>query len=322
MNITVIDPIGKALERTKLVLFQPFDLGKWLTLGFCVWLATLVEGSGGGGSGGGGGGSDEWSEDVLDGRVPGGDGLERVGEWVTDNSEILIGIGSAVLFVAIAVMVLLSWLGSRGRFMFLDGVVRNRGAVVEPWNAFAELANSLFRFQLILTLVGFASFVVSAAVGVAIAWTDIEAKDFGELAIIGIGVSVTLFVILGFAWSLVNLFTRDFVVPAMYSRNLYVSDAWDVVRNEVLGEHAGAVALYVLMKGLLTIAFGVIIFTVVLASCCILALPLMIPYIGTVLMLPMFVFMRSYSLYFIEQIGDSWHLIDDEEAEPNEPAYE
>ena len=41
MTISVIDPVSPAIERTKLVLFQPFDLGKWFKLGFCAFLATL-----------------------------------------------------------------------------------------------------------------------------------------------------------------------------------------------------------------------------------------------------------------------------------------
>ena len=32
MTISVIDPIGRAVERTTRILFQPFDLTKWLTL--------------------------------------------------------------------------------------------------------------------------------------------------------------------------------------------------------------------------------------------------------------------------------------------------
>jgi hypothetical protein len=31
------------LERVKIVLFKPFDLGKWFTIGFCAWLAFLGE---------------------------------------------------------------------------------------------------------------------------------------------------------------------------------------------------------------------------------------------------------------------------------------
>jgi hypothetical protein len=50
-RVSVIDPITPAIDRVKLILFRPFDMGKWFVIGFCAWLAYL----GGGGGGGGGG---------------------------------------------------------------------------------------------------------------------------------------------------------------------------------------------------------------------------------------------------------------------------
>ena len=50
-RISVIDPIGPAIEHVRLMLFKPFDLSKWLTIGFCAWLAQLGHGGGGGGGG-------------------------------------------------------------------------------------------------------------------------------------------------------------------------------------------------------------------------------------------------------------------------------
>ena len=31
-KISVLEPIGAAIEKTKQILFQPFDIGKWFTL--------------------------------------------------------------------------------------------------------------------------------------------------------------------------------------------------------------------------------------------------------------------------------------------------
>ena len=46
-NIEIFKPFGEAVELMKKILFQPFDLKKWLVIGFGAWLANL--GSGGGG---------------------------------------------------------------------------------------------------------------------------------------------------------------------------------------------------------------------------------------------------------------------------------
>ncbi|HLX94273.1 MAG TPA: hypothetical protein VKU37_00855 [Verrucomicrobiae bacterium] len=42
-EISVAEPVSPALEQVKRVLFRPFDLGKWFTIGFCAWLAQLGE---------------------------------------------------------------------------------------------------------------------------------------------------------------------------------------------------------------------------------------------------------------------------------------
>ena len=44
-EISVIEPIGAAFEKTKEILFKPFDIGKWFVIGFCAWLATLGNGA-------------------------------------------------------------------------------------------------------------------------------------------------------------------------------------------------------------------------------------------------------------------------------------
>jgi hypothetical protein len=45
-DISVIEPIGAAIEKTKQILFQPFDIAKWFAVGFCAWLAALGNGGG------------------------------------------------------------------------------------------------------------------------------------------------------------------------------------------------------------------------------------------------------------------------------------
>ena len=48
MSISVLAPFSSASERTSRVLFQPFDIAKWVRLGFCAWLAQFGDGGGGG----------------------------------------------------------------------------------------------------------------------------------------------------------------------------------------------------------------------------------------------------------------------------------
>ena len=55
-------------------------------------------------------------------------------------------------------------------------------------------------------------------------------------------------------------------------------------------------------------AIGAIVLAVAIATCCCACCILGIPYIGTVLMLPILVFERSYSLYYLGQYGPEFDV--------------
>jgi hypothetical protein len=108
-DVSVVPPVGQAIERVKRVLFQPFDLGKWITIGFCAWLAHLGQGgfnanyNFGSPHGGGAGAVREW--------------VEQAWHYVTDNLIWIVPLAAVLLLVGVAFWVLLLWLSSRGRFI-------------------------------------------------------------------------------------------------------------------------------------------------------------------------------------------------------------
>ena len=64
-------------------------------------------------------------------------------------------------------------------------------------------------------------------------------------------------------------------------------------------------ALYLLFQIVISIVIGAIIgigFCIGCCLCCASCL-LVIPYVGTVILLPLFVFTRAYSLYYLQQYG-------------------
>jgi len=310
MPPSVLAPIERALARTRAVLFAPFDLTKWLTLGFCAFLAQLGESSGGVG---GRGNVGSWSESG------GQRELERAADWFREHWPLAVTVGALVAVLVLAVWALVLWLQSRGRFMFLDGVVRNRGAVVEPWKTYRREGNSLFGFKVWFTVLGLAAVAIAAALGVLIAWPDITAERFGPAAWGGILVGGGLLLAFVVALALIDLFLKDFVVPAMYARRVGVMAGWGVVRRELLGAYPGQVVLYVLAKIVIAVVVSILVFALVCLTLCIAACFLIIPYVGTVLLLPLIVFDRCYSLYFLDQLGGDWRLIASAEA-ATEPA--
>ena len=296
-NISVIDPVSSAFERVKLVLFQPFDPGKWFVIGFCAFLANLCQG------GGGGGGST--IENVNWGEIR---------EFIAQHLLVIIIVVATLLLVGFVIWIVLLWLSSRGRFMFLHCVAENKGEVRAPWHKYRIQGNSLFMFRLAL---GFISlFVFGLLIGIAAILAYVLGRDAGLAPIIIIVVlTILLLIPLGITFGLIGKFTEDFVVPVMYLRNALCMDSWREFMS-LLSANKGRFALYILFHIVIDMAIGAIIAAVVLATCCCACCIMMIPYIGTVLLLPVFVFVRSYSLHYLAQYGPDYDAFAQPEIAP------
>jgi len=294
--ISVTAPIERAFTWMKLVLFNPFDFEKWCVLGFCAFLAGLVEGGGGGGG-----------FNVPGGNHHGGSEypFDECWNWVSGHLQLVIILGTFALVFGLVIILVCMWLGSRGQFMFLDGVARNRAAVVEPWHRFRGLGNDLFIFRVQL---GICTLVVIAVLGV-LAWLvarpDIAARHFGAASVMAILVAGIPFLLMCLALLLVSLVLSDFVVPIMYRRDIGTGQALGVLWREIIPGHGAEVFFYFLMKIVLALGAAVIMVIGTCCTCCVAALP----YVGSVVFLPIFVFFRSYSLHFLEQFGEEWRLV-------------
>jgi hypothetical protein len=303
MALSVIAPVSPAIERTKKVLFQPFEIGKWFILGFTAFLSQLAGGGegggmncncsnpGGGGSGGPGGGSD------------GGD-MEDVFDWVGDHLSVVLLIVAVIVLISIAVGMALTWLASRGEFMFLDGVVRNRGEVKRPWREFARLANSLFWFRFFFAVFMFVLVLLLLGGCLALAWPDIKLHVFTGRSAIALAAGIFVLILLALMQGIISMALHDFVVPIMYVRSLTVMPAWSEFFRAMLVGNIGTFILYLLFQIVIGIALGLIATAATCMTLCLAALP----YVGSVILLPLSVFHRSYSLYFIEQFGPEWRV--------------
>jgi len=296
-NVSVTFPVDQAIGRARRILFEPFDLGKWFVIGFCAWLAYLGEqGSGAGFNFGGppgkGGGNVH-------------DGLERARDYLMDNLYWIIPLVAGLVIVGMALWAVFLWLNSRGKFMFLHCVALNKAEVVEPWNKYAREANSLFWFRFALGLIGLALMLpFIALIGVSL-YGMIASEQANAGGILSLMASGLALVLLAISFAVIHKLTLDFVVPIMYLRGKRCLDAWKEFRS-LLGTNASRFVLYFLFQIVLAMAIGILIFMIVLITCCIAGCFLAIPYIGTVLLLPVLIFQRSYSLYYLAQYGSEY----------------
>lgn len=298
-NISVTEPINLALARVRRILFAPFDLGKWFTIGFCAWLAGLGERAFRGNYSSGSG-SDNHNVDIH--RQ-----LEHAQDYFRDNLYWIAPVAIAAVTIVLAVWLVFLWLNSRGKFMFLYCVALDRAEVREPWNRFATAANSLFYFQLVLGLIGMAIMLPLVVLTLLFTVSEFlhDAWNFASImAVVGFVMGMVL---VGLFFLIIRKLTTDFVVPIMYLRQNRCLDAWREFW-QLLRTYSGDFVLYLLFQIVIAIVMGVMVLFVVIVTCCIAGCLLIIPYIGTVVLLPLPVFGRSYSLYYLAQFGPAYNV--------------
>ena len=208
-NISVIEPISDALAKTKILLFKPFDMSRWFSIGFCAWLTTLI------GKGGG-----------FNFYRPLGKGAgAQIGSYIQAHLILIISLVSAVAVAGVIIMLICLWLASRGNFMFLRCVAQNKAEVKLPWRQYRYQGNSLFVFRLLL---GLTAFICLAAVCLVLAIPIFAMRHNPQkiTVIIIAAAGIPILAVAGIGFALVGKFTKDFVVPIMYLRNCGCVAGW------------------------------------------------------------------------------------------------
>ena len=306
-RVSVIDPITPAIERVKLILFRPFDLGKWFVIGFCAWLAYL--GSGGGGGGSGGGPHYNVPREQPEAKEQIRQGIETARDYVSNNMYWIIPVAVTVVVLIILIGLLIAWLNSRGKFMFLHCVATNKAQVAVPWHKFRQQGNSLFLFRIVLGIIGLLVVVVPVIAIVVLVIMMISGSAPGIVSIPGIIIMGLIIFVFSMLLFLVKKFTFDFVVPIMSLRMARCTAGWREFMT-ILSANKLRFALYLLFQIVIRIVIGVIVgigFCIGCCLCCASCL-LLVPYIGTVILLPVLVFSRAYSLYYLQQYGPQFDV--------------
>jgi hypothetical protein len=304
-------PLGRAWGRTKVLLFRPFDPRRWVVIAFCAWVAYLLDGFSGHPRGGGHwspGGGDDGDMDVeglLGALTAAWAGIVAAWEWVLGNwgATLVVFLGIPLVIAAILALV---WVTSRFKFVYLDNVVRQTALVVEPWRRLGALGDSLFLFR-----VGFGLAVMVAGAVLVALLVMLGILAFGQstrgLSIAGLLVAGMVFAVYAVGVVYAYLFLNSFVVPIMYRHNLAAMAAWRAFLPWV-GADPVNFLLYGLFVLLLFIAAGLAIGAVGLLTCCIAFVLLAIPYVGTLLLLPLLVAYRYFSVEFLAQFGPAFDV--------------
>ncbi|MCU0644375.1 MAG: hypothetical protein MUC94_08930 [bacterium] len=299
MNINYFDALSRAWNRMVTALFRPFDLGKWFVVGFTAFLAGLMDGHGGGGNG---------YRRRLGRHHDFGDVLAFPAiawDWLMDHpgwfALIIVGV-----FFLIMIIIILTWLSSRGKFMFLDNVVHNRAKVTQPWHEFRKQGNSLFLWRLgfgLVILAAISLFIIQAFYIASDIYDDgFSARFIAPL--IGLGLLFLLFILV---IAFISAFLNNFVVPIMYKNQISTTQAWNRFLS-LFSQRWGYFLLYGIFLLVLYILTVIAVITIGLMTCCIGILLLIIPYIGSVILLPISYTFAALGPEFLVQFGPEFDI--------------
>lgn len=236
MPMNVSGAITPAIEHTSRLLFKPFVLKKWLALGLVSILAQM-----GAGSGNANFPSDDSGAFSDFGR--------NAGLWIAENLALIVIAGVLLLSIAL----LLSWLSSVFKFVYLNQITSEPLAIKEPFHRLTGLGTSFFLWQLAFSIIVVT--VLGVLVGLPIAAVIMMKLDTAATVVI-----VVWCILVGLAGviaaAVTDVFARDFVLTTMYVRNVGVLEAWRTV-IPILKANAGQSALYIGMLIVVGIIVGI-----------------------------------------------------------------
>ena len=288
-KIEIFKPFGESFELMKKILFQPFDLRKWLVIGFAAWLANL-------GGGGGGVGNFNYPDNRRE-------GAQKLNETIGQIPQPILITGICILVCLIFfLIVLVAWLRARGRPACAPSIPIPRGTSSTTSPPVGSASSTPRSSPISAMRPPTCWSTPPTGTPPRSAASSIPWGDQGQPGVafwIGLSLFVFVAVCLAFVWALAS----QLMVPIMYRQRcparLAFAQAVDLVTS-----HPGPILLYVLFLLLLGVAVFMISCAVTCATCCIAA----IPYVGTVILLPIPVTLGAFSLLFLRQFGPDYDV--------------
>lgn len=317
----VTDSIGPAWERTKAVLFRPFNLGTWFSFGFVFFLQSCMEGGGGnlnipnGSGGNSGSGSGGGETDNAISHALGALGPPRM-PWADLEPGLVVGIVVAAAVIAIPLILLAYWLGTRGQMMAIQCAAVGRADVGALWSGTRSQANKLLKFHLALAGISLVVFLPVLVVGALLIAPRLSAGE-GFESVLGVIVGLAVLVlILVIPFAIVGGMTRNFVAPIMLKYDIGAREAWK--RFWAVGrDHVGGIIGFFLLRFVFAIGAGIVGTIAGLLTCCIGLLPVM----HQTLMAPYYLFERTWTLEVLASMHPDFDLRNAEAAAPAYPPY-
>ncbi len=303
MNVRYIEPLRISYEKMKYALFKPIIAKNWFIIGFTAWLAYLLENFN----------SINFGKrlSIEDYDLPPissiNNLIKKLLSFISEHIYLFYLIVFAII-LAIGLLIIINWLSSRGKFMFLYNVIEQKAEIKQPWEKFRELGNSLFLWRLIFGIICFIAFLIICIPLFHFILKVIQKDSFPFEYLPPIIILALMLFAAAIIIILINLYLNDFVVPIMYFNNIRANNAWRKFLT-IFSNKFGWFLLYALYISGLSIC--VIIFLIIFSiiTCCIGLILLIIPYVSSVLLLPITYTYRLLSIEFLSQFDNEIYIL-------------
>lgn len=250
LSISPVDAINPAFHHTKQQLLKPFRFDQWARLAL-VGLLTGEISSGGGCN---------FSWPAPQHTKPAGRVINAAFPFpLAHHPGWSAGTIVFLVFAAIALFLLFLYISSVMRFILFDSVIAQECHIRKGWTRHRRHGLQLFGWQLLISLVSSAGVLIIIAFPLAgawiLGWFNHPGDHLAPLILSGL-LFLMVFAAFVLILLLVQVMTKDFVVPQMALEGLSAMEGWRRLWSWCKVEKAGY-AGYIGMKVVLAIGAGV-----------------------------------------------------------------
>ena len=262
MPLSAIDSITPAFHHTKQQLLQPFRVAQWAKLALVGFLAGEMT-SGGCSSPNFHIPAHPRSQHLLSMGLP------------IQNPMLYAGLIAILIVTGIVLFVLFLYVSSVMRFILFDSVLAKRCEIAKGWNQRQVPGMRYFVWQLLFSFVTVAALAILIGVPAGFAFAAGWLKHPKEHIIAMVLGGIALFFIF-LAWMLVSVviqvLTKDFVVPQMALEDLGPIQAWRRLLPMIQSEKGGYAA-YLGMKLVMNLGAAMVLAIISLIAILLMLIP-------------------------------------------------
>lgn len=244
MPISAVDSISPAWTHMKQQLFQPFRWGQWLRLAVVGLLAGELSSTGSCNFSGANWNKNRHPSEELLSLPAGFPNFDpaKLGKYV--------GLILLAVFVIFVLYMLLIYVSSVFRFILFDSVLRKHCSIRQGWDRWHSSGRRFFLWRMVFLTAS--SLAMGVFIGIplllaaAAGWLKDPKEHVAPLVLV-VFVIVVMVACTVLAMLVVEVFSRDFLVPIMALEDVDFADGWSRFFS-IMREDKGSYVGYLLLK--------------------------------------------------------------------------